>query len=155
MVLCLFSFIVFMVDPKTCRADEDIIRHPRFQVAAPPHEGSEMLVGLPAHPRYSVPETRSPRIPEQSVRQNFIFRIEHPVLSPQLPADFSPLVAVFKSFGGVGTCSGGALAGRIGSVAAGPGIDFRFHISKMIASFCAAGGGEVPYPRHNSFGLKN
>jgi hypothetical protein len=88
--------------------------------------------------------------------KNFVFQVEHPVQPPQPLADFAPLVAVFKSFGGVGARPGGALAGRIGGVMAGPGIDryfeMKFHFFFLVFSFPESRRDRIPIRRNGSLG---
>jgi hypothetical protein len=86
----------------------------------------------------------------------FVFQVEHPVQPPQLLADFAPLVAVFKSFGDIGARPGGAMAGRIGSVVAGPGIDrcfeMKFHFSFLVFGFPESRRDRIPIRRNGGLG---
>jgi len=66
----------------------------------------------------------------QSVRQNLVFNIERPIKSPQLFADFAPLIAMFKRLGDIRAQPPGAKAGWTGLIVVGLGVDLRFHVLK-------------------------
>ena len=87
--------------------------------------------------------------------KNLVLHDERPVQPPQLFADFSPLVTVFNSLGGVGAQTAGAPGGRTVGVVFGLGIGLCFHIFKrMFEGFAARAVEKIRRPRRVSFGLK-
>jgi hypothetical protein len=86
--------------------------------------------------------------------KNFALRVKPPVQPPQLLADLATLGAMFKNFGGARP-QPDALAGRIGIVVDGLGMDLCLHVSKLVASFVTRTAEKIRRPHRDSFGLND
>ncbi len=80
-----------------------------------------------AHTDLNAGNPFAPDIGAKVSGENFVRLVGRPVPPPQLLADFAPLIAVLKRFGGTGAQHDSALDGGIGDVMAGLGVGLCFH----------------------------